>query len=324
MNEFEIIRRYFARQPVVRDDVRCGIGDDAAVLAPAADHELVVSTDMMVAGVHFPEDTAPEHIGWKALAVNLSDMAAMGAEPAWFTLNISLPHLDPVWLDAWCSGLYALATEQRVQLIGGDTTRGPLTVGIQILGQLPCGTALMRRGARAGDRIFVSGTLGDAALGLAGRQRRLRLPAEFSEYLHARLERPTPRVAIGQALRGLATACIDVSDGLAADLGHILAASGTGARIELDRLPRSAAYRAVQARVGWDPAVSHGDDYELCFTVAPERVAELPARLRTIECPVTEIGVVEPAAGLRILDRAGLPYRPAHTGFDHFGAAETE
>ncbi|HEX9626759.1 MAG TPA: thiamine-phosphate kinase [Acidiferrobacterales bacterium] len=320
MNEFEIIRRYFARQPVARGDVRVGIGDDAAVVEVPADRELVVSTDLLVAGVHFPADTAPDAIGWKALAVNLSDLAAMGAEPAWFTLNLSLPDADPDWLAGMCSGLYALAAEHDVQLIGGDTTRGPLTLGIQILGLVPRGAALTRAGARPGDRVFVSGTLGDAALGLLSRQGRLAPAPDMAPGLDARLDRPTPRLDVGRALRGLASACIDLSDGLAADLGHILEASGAGARVELERLPRSAAYRALQAQVGWDPAVSHGDDYELCFSVPPGRLDALSRRMASVGCPVTEIGVIDAGPGLRFVDESGRAYRPARAGFDHFGA----
>jgi len=322
LNEFDLIRKYFACQPLARRDVILGIGDDAAVLEVPPGQQLVISTDMLVAGVHFPESTAPEDIGHKALAVNLSDLAAMGATPAWFTLNLSLPQVDPTWLEGFCRGLFALAGTYNVQLVGGDTVRGPLTIGIQICGLLPSGQALTRAGAHPGDRIYVTGELGDAALGLLFAQGRLDLPESCRAHVIERLNRPLPRVTAGERLRGLASACIDISDGVSADLGHILEASGVGARIELRRLPVSPVYAEVIAALGWAPALARGDDYELCFTIPAEHE---PAFLRaSVDMDVTcsYIGVIETEPGLRIVDENGADYRLPAAGYDHFGADE--
>lgn len=318
MNEFEIIREYFARQPVRRADVVLGIGDDAAVLAVPAGRQLVVSTDLLVSGVHFPAATEPRAVGHKALAVNLSDLAAMGAEPAWFTLNISLPAPDADWLQDFCRGLFELARRHAVALIGGDTTRGPLTIGVQIMGFVEPGRALTRAGARPGDGIYVTGTLGDAALGLKLLQREIDLPEDYHAAVIARLNRPTPRVEAGRQLAGLASACIDVSDGLLADLGHITDASGVGARIELASLPLSLAYDPAFGQIGWEAALAGGDDYELCFTVSPEREAALRRAAARFGVACTRIGAIESEPGLRILDPQGAAYVPKLTGFDHF------
>lgn len=318
MNEFEIIRDYFAGQPLVRADVILGIGDDAAVLQIPADQQLVMSTDMLVSGVHFPESTDPESIGHKALAVNLSDLAAMGAAPAWFTLNLSLPRADPAWLEGFCKGLFALARQYAVQLVGGDTTRGPLTIGVQICGFVPHGQALTRAGAQPGDRVYVTGVLGDAAIGLRLAQATLVLPEEYQANVLDRLNRPQPRVAAGLGLRGLASACIDLSDGLAADLGHLLTASAVGARIDLRRLPVTPAYDCAFAQYGWDLALACGDDYELCFTIPPAR--ELAFRQASLQFGVscTYIGDIETEPGLRVIDEFGQPYVLKHVGYDHF------
>ncbi len=318
MNEFELIAHYFARQPVARPDVALGIGDDAAVLDVPPGQQLVVSTDMLVAGVHFPEGTDAVSIGHKALAVNLSDLAAMGATPAWYTLNLSLPQAEPVWLEGFCQGMFALAVKHDAALVGGDTTRGPLTIGIQIMGLVPHGQALKRAGARPGDRIYVTGLLGEAALGLRVAQGQLKLPDEYLANVLTQLNRPLPRVPAGLKLRGLASACIDISDGLAADLGHILAASNVGARIHLKRLPLSLAYDAVFEQVGWQAALAGGDDYELCFTIpsAQETAFRLASAQFGVAC--SYIGDIEAEAGLRIMDEQGGLYRPEQAGFDHF------
>ncbi len=318
MNEFELIRDYFANQPVRREDVVLGIGDDAALVSVPPGHELVVSTDMLVAGVHFPDATDAASIGHKALAVNLSDLAAMGADPAWFTLNLSLPQAEHAWLGEFCTGLYGLARRFQVALIGGDTTRGPLTVGIQILGLVPHGQALTRSGARPGDSICVTGYLGEAALGLQLVQGRLDLPEEYQQSVIERLNRPLPRVAAGLQLRGFVSACIDISDGLVADLGHILEASHVGAHIHLDRLPLSPAYDHARERVGWQPALAGGDDYELCFTVPPAKESELRKRAAQFGVAFHEIGRIEAEAGLRVIDEQGASYTPATAGYDHF------
>ncbi len=317
MNEFELIRTYFARQPVARRDVVLGIGDDAAILQPAPGQQLVVTTDLLVSGVHFLPDVEPASLGHKALAVNLSDLAAMGAEPAWFLLNIALPSVDEKWLAGFCDGLFALARQYNVQLVGGDTSRGPLTIAIEAHGFVPAGQALTRSGARPGDRIFVTGTLGDAGLALRHRQGRLQLAAAELLACVKRLDRPTPRIEAGLLLRAVAASAIDISDGLVADLGHILEQSRAGARVDLGRLPVSSAYRAHLHDAGWDLALANGDDYELCFTVPPEKLAALE-KIKSRFPDITEIGIIESEPGLRIFDTNGKPYVPKAAGHDHF------
>lgn len=276
--EFDLIAR-IRRRVATRGDVALGIGDDCALLAPPPGMQLAVTMDTLNAGVHFPADTAPADIGWKALAVNLSDLAAMGAQPAWCTLALSLPQADVAFVDGFCDGFFALAQQHGIALVGGDTTRGPLAVTLTAHGFVPMGAALRRDGARAGDEVWVSGTLGDAAGALAQWQ----AGRAIAPPLRARLDRPTPRVALGLALRGIASACIDVSDGLLADLAHIARASGVGAEIEVDALPASPALReafAVDAMRRLQ--ATGGDDYELCFTapaVQREAVQALAARL---------------------------------------------
>lgn len=319
MTEFELIARYFARQPIHRADVALGIGDDCALLRPAPGQELAVTTDLLVGGVHFLPDVDPAALGHKALAVNLSDLAAMGAEPAWFTLNLALPEADPDWLARFSAGLFELARRHEIALVGGDTSRGPLVVGIQACGFVPEGQALQRAGARPGDRVFVTGELGDAGLALQQRLGRLSLPAEDATTVSDRLDRPTARVAAGLALRGIASSAIDISDGLAADLGHILERSGVGARIERERVPVSAVYRRHLATAGWDLALAHGDDYELCFTVPPLQLERLRAMRDRLDCAVTEIGEIVPGQTLAIVDPAGERWAPRRLGHDHFG-----
>ena len=320
MNELEIISHYFARQPVARADVALGIGDDAAILDVPPGQQLVVSTDMLVAGVHFPENTDPVSIGHKSLAVNLSDLAAMGATPAWYTLNLSLPQAEPNWLEGFCQGMFDLARRYDVALVGGDTTRGPLTIGIQIMGFVPHGQALKRAGARPGDCIYVTGLLGEAALGLRVAQGLLKLPDEYLANVLTQFNRPMPRVPVGLRLRGLASACIDISDGLAADLSHILAASSVGARIHLQRLPLSPAYDSAFEQVGWQTALAGGDDYELCFTIPPalETAFRIASARFGVAC--SYIGDIEAEAGLRIINEQGALYQPEQAGFDHFRA----
>ncbi len=315
-NEFSLIFRWFkraARHP----ETLVAVGDDAAVLAPPADQHLVVSVDTLIEGVHFPLQTSPSAIGHKALAVNLSDMAAMGAAPAWATLAISLPGMDEMWLDEFSHGFFALMDRYDVDLIGGDTTRGGLSITVQICGFVPPGQALRRDGARPGDVLYVTGTLGDAGLGLAWLQGRVMLDQEVGERVRARLDRPTPRVEAGLALRSLATAAIDISDGLLADLQHILRASGVGARLEVASLPLSRDVSAQPNAV--DLALFSGDDYELLFTAAPAHEAELMARLRPLGVPVTRIGRIETQAGLRLLDADGRERSIVDPkGYDHF------
>ncbi|MFZ5561827.1 MAG: thiamine-phosphate kinase [Pseudomonadota bacterium] len=312
--EFELIREFFRREPADAS-VHLGIGDDAALLAVPAGQELVVSTDTLVGGRHFPEATPPFDIGWKALAVNLSDLAAMGADARWVVLALTLPASEENFLREFARGFFALAEREKVSLVGGDTTRGPLSITVTALGTLAQGSALRRGGARAGDDIHVSGTIGAAGLGL-----RLELgqwphaiTAEAREFALQRLRRPEPRLALGQALRGIATAGLDVSDGLAQDLGHLLAASGTGAALELDRLPRSQALAALAPALADILALTSGDDYELLFAAPPsarEKIAALPV-------PCTRIGTMTETPGLRLL-RAGKAVEMPVAGFTHF------
>lgn len=320
--EFELIARYFNRVTSSRRDVEKGIGDDCALLNVPDKQTLAISTDTLVAGVHFLRDIHPADLGYKALAVNLSDLAAMGADPAWLTLALTLPEIDETWLAAFSDSLFELLDYYDMQLIGGDTTRGPMSLTLGIHGLLPVGRALKRSGAKPGDWIFVTGTLGDSAAGLAllQQQHRLNDPA-MHEALIKRHLRPMPRVLQGQALRNLATAAIDISDGLLSDLGHILTASRVGARLNLDALPLSSALRdhfdAEQA-LNW--ALSGGEDYELCFTVPEVNRGALDVALGHLGVPYTCIGQIAPdAEGLTLLQH-GKPRSVNYTGFDHFDA----
>lgn len=326
LSEFDIIRRYFTAAGARRDDVAVGIGDDAAVVNVPAGQQLVLATDTLVNGVHFPEDTPAEHIGYKALAVNLSDLAAMGAEPAWATLALTAPRNDPAWLAAFADGFSELARAAGVQLIGGDTTRGPLTVTVEVHGFVPRGEAVLRGGARVGDVVYVSGTLGDAALALRRWREGLGVASQAERRIAARLHRPEPRIDAGLALRGLAHAMIDVSDGLAADLGHILAASGVGATVTIEDLPLSDAFLEVAATLHEERAaefaLTGGDDYELCFTVASAHCAEVERRLAALGCACRAIGVIDEAAGLRVRDRQGAAVMLERGGYDHFAGAQ--
>lgn len=311
MNEFELIRRYFAALAPDGEGVSLGIGDDAALLEVPAAQQLVVSTDMLVAGRHFPEATAPNDIGWKSLAVNLSDLAAMGAEARWLTLALSLPQADPSWVEAFAQGLGALARASGVALVGGDTTRGPLTVTVTAMGLVPRGTALRRDGAQPGDRVCVTGTLGDAAAGLAGAG-----TGAAASFLRQRLDRPSPRLRWGQALRGIASAAIDLSDGLLSDLGHVADASGVGAEIDAAALPASPALLSAvpEATRRWPLQASGGDDYELCLCVPPSR---LDAAHQA--CPALhEIGWITSERGVRLRLPDGKLAALDRTGFDHF------
>jgi len=320
LSEFNLIERFFAAPAVRRRDVVLGIGDDCALLKVPDGHELAVSIDALVEGVHFPLNTDPQAVGHKALAVGLSDLAAMGAEPAWATLALSLPEADESWLQGFAAGLFALAGQFSLQLVGGDTVRGPRVISLQLHGFVPEGEALRRDGAQAGDLIFVTGTLGDAGVGLEIALGQRRIAAADAEYLRQRLDRPTPRVAAGLALRTLASAAIDISDGLAADLGHILKRSGVGARIELEQLPVSAALqRAVVAtEERYRYALSSGDDYELCFTVPPGQRAAVEQACQRLDCGCTCIGVIEAEPGMRLQQADGALWQLPASGFDHF------
>ena len=329
MAEFDLIERIRVRA-MAREGVLLGIGDDAAVLHVPAGHELVVTADTLNAGVHYPLDAAPADIGWKALAVNLSDLASMGARPAWCTLSLSLPADDPAWLDGFLDGFLELADAHAVALVGGDTTRGPLSIAVTAMGWVEAGAALRRDGARIGDEVWVTGTLGDAAAALVlGGHVLLPLDgaampvveAGNAAVLRARLARPTPRVVVGRALAGLAHACVDVSDGLLADLGHICRRSGVGAEIEIAQLPASPALRAAFADDVLRAVLqaSGGDDYELCFTVAPSRAAPLRAALAQSGTAATRIGHIVAGAGVRALRADGSAWLAPRQGHVHFG-----
>ncbi|KRT55717.1 thiamine-phosphate kinase [endosymbiont of Ridgeia piscesae] len=319
LSEFDLIRRYFSDLTPLRDDVALGIGDDCALLDVPEGMELAVSIDTLVAGVHFLADVEPETLGHKALAVNLSDLAAMGAEPAWVTLALALPEVNEVWLEAFSCGFAALASRAGVSLVGGDTTRGPLTLTLQVHGFVPRGSALRRDGAQPGDRICVSGRLGDAALGLRLLQGEANLSEPERSQLIDRLQRPQPRLALGQALRGLASAAIDISDGLLADLGHILQASGVGARLQLARLPLS---DAVRRTADWGLPLAGGDDYELCFTLPPAELSRLWPLSEQLGLAISEIGEITAAPGLVCEQADATIWRPSAKGYDHFASHE--
>ena len=322
-SEFDIIRRYFTRQQPRRGDVIAGIGDDAALLQVPAGSELAVCMDTLVAGVHFPESTTAAAIGHKALAVNLSDLAAMGATPAWATLSLTLPDSASGWLDSFSKAFFCLADRYGVQLVGGDITRGPLSVTVQAHGLVPGGRALRRQGAQPGDHLYVTGTLGDAGLAL-------RTGDDVADALQQRLDYPEPRIAAGLLLRDYASAAIDISDGLLADLGHLLAAAGPGASINIDQLPRSIAFtEAIQQlgdeRQAWfhELPLSAGDDYELCFSVPEPACKPMETALSNQSIACTAIGVIEQEPGIRCHRTNGEVYQAAAEGYQHFGVTET-
>lgn len=317
MDEFELIRRHFQSLTALPADVALGIGDDAALLRTSPGEELAVTSDTLVAGRHFEEGVKPEDIGWKALAVNLSDLAAMGARPRWFLLALTLPRADQEWIEPFARGLKAMADHAGVALVGGDTTAGPLSLTITAIGTVEAGRGLRRSCAKPDDLVCVTGTLGDAALAL-----RLGLAAQSArfdadhEYLKNRLNRPTPRLSAGLNLRGLASAAIDLSDGLAGDLRHILQASWVGADLSIDKLPASEAFQRLSppaSRLSLQAA--GGDDYELCVCIPPQQLAE--AR-RKLDIPLTEIGRISREPGLRWLDARGQPQAVDLRSYQHF------
>ena len=316
MSEFDLIRRYFTR---TTPSALLGVGDDAALLQVSAGNVLAVSTDMLVCGTHFLPDTDPFMLGHKALAVNLSDMAAMGAAPRWATLAIALPEADETWLAQFSAGFFALAQQHGVELVGGDTTRGPLNLCVTIFGEVPAQQALRRSGAQVGDEIWVSGRLGDAALALAHLQGRIKLSdMEFAACASA-LHQPQPRVALGLALRGIASSAIDISDGLLADLGHILDASQAGAQLYFPALPVSHTLHSHMSRpLARQCVLSGGDDYELCFTASAARHAELSDIAARFNLPLTRIGEIVAGRGCIVHDAAGNPLNVEVGGYDHF------
>ena len=317
LSEFQIIERFFTRASGGHDSVVLGVGDDAAVLRGSAEHDLAVAVDTLVCGVHFPAELSAADIGYRALAVNLSDLAAMGATPVAATLALTLAEVDERWLQDFAEGFFVLADRYGVALIGGDTTRGPLTITVQVLGHLPPGKRLSRSGARPGDGVYLSGSTGDAAAWL-------RLYAnptpgkDDSEYLKMCFARPEPRVMLGRALLPLASAAIDVSDGLLGDLEKLARASGVGAVIELDRVPLSRALLTSFADDALELALTGGDDYELCFTMASEYERQLKATGQTPDCDVRRIGEIVAGQGVVCMD-AGGEVQIESRSFDHFG-----
>jgi thiamine-monophosphate kinase len=325
MGEFDLIARYFTR-PVRKADL--GVGDDCALLAISPGHQLATSCDMLVQGRHFFADVDPRTLGHKALAVNLSDLAACGAQPLAFTLALSLPTVDEAWLAAFADGLWALADAHGCELIGGDTTQGPLNICISVFGEVPLvqgrSQALLRSGAQVGDDLYVSGQVGDARLALEALSGRITLPASVLAGARTRLEMPTPRVALGLGLRGLASAAIDLSDGLAGDVQHLLERSQVGATVQADGLAQALAARHAHPAVQLDArqwrqlAMSGGDDYELLFTAAPQHRQAIAQVADNCHTAVQRIGHIDAEHGLRLVDAAGLALETHYTSFAHF------
>ena len=323
MGEFDLIARYFTR-PVRK--AALGVGDDCALIAPAPGMQLAVSSDMLVEGRHFFADVDPEALGHKALAVNLSDLAACGAKPLAFTLALSLPRVDEAWLAGFSRGLLALADAHGCELVGGDTTQGPLNICITVFGEVPTGQTLLRSGARPGDDIYVSGTLGDARLALEALLGHIALPAEVLARARQRLERPTPRVSLGLQLRGVASSAMDLSDGLLGDLSHILKASGVGARIDTHITSNLIAEKECLSRGNGhfgleffrQCTLAGGDDYELTFTAPPARRDAVAAASQASGTPVTRIGTVLAEPGLQLVDAQGQAVENRYASFDHF------
>lgn len=318
LSETELISRFFRSCGAQRRDVALGVGDDAALLECPPGMQLVATTDTLVAGVHFPLTVPASAIGHRSLAVNLSDLAAMGARPAWALLALTLPQADERWLEEFAAGLGSLARANEVALVGGDTTRGPLCISVQLLGHVPAGRALSRAGGRPGDLVFVSGTPGDAAAGLRLEQGQLTAPAAAAAYLRERFLLPTPRVELGERLRSYASACIDVSDGLLGDAGKLASASGCGLEIGFEELPVS---QPLAQTLGSDAArelaLTGGDDYELCFTVSPERRAQLERELIPAQWNYRRIGALRAAHGAAVV-RSGTVMEFSHSGYQHF------
>ena len=316
LSEFDLISRYFTRAP---RHTTLAVGDDAALFSVSPGCELAASTDMLVEGTHFFADVDPRALGHKALAVNLSDLAAMGAMPRWALLALALPEVDTQWLEGFSRGFFALADKHDVDLIGGDTTRGPRNICVQIMGEVRQGRALRRDGARVGDDIWVSGQLGDAAAAVAHRRGELKLAPPAVERCRLRLDWPTPRVALGLALSELARSAIDVSDGLLADLAHICERSGVGAQIGYRAIPCSADLLPLRDHpLGMRAILAGGDDYELCFTAAPERAAGIEALATTLDLALTRIGRIVEGNEVTVFDAAGRPLPVEDKGFDHF------
>ncbi len=319
LGEFDLIRRCFQRPGTVPGvAVAVGIGDDCAVLNPTPGQQWLVSSDMLVEGRHFLSTVDPARLAHKALAVNLSDLAACGATPRAFFLALALPRADVAWCDAFAQGLFALADAHGIALAGGDTTAGPLNICITVMGEAPTGQALLRSGACAGDEIWVSGQLGDARLALEVFRGTLTLPGAGFEQARRAMECPQPRVALGQALRGIASSAIDVSDGFLGDLGHVLAASAVGATVQAEALPRSALLADLPLALQRLCTLAGGDDYELVFTAPPRRRQQVQTAAQACGVAVTRVGSIDPEPGLRLRDANGLAFDAGLQSFDHF------
>ena len=319
MGEFDLIARYFTR-PARRAVL--GVGDDCALWQPQTGMQWAISTDLLVEGRHFLSTVSPQRLGHKALAVNLSDLAACGAKPLAFTLSLALTRIDEAWLKGFSEGMLALADLHQCELIGGDTTHGPLTIGITVFGEVPPGDALLRGGAQAGDDIYISGSVGDARLALEVFRGNLSVSGADFESARQRLEQPEPRVSLGMALRGIANACIDVSDGLAGDLGHILKASHTGAVLTTDWIQDSAAISTALQALPFarrlEMALAGGDDYELLFTAPPDQADAVQEAANDSDVSITCIGRITNGSGLQVLDAHGVPMSRRFASFDHF------
>jgi thiamine-monophosphate kinase len=317
-SESQLIERYFRELGASREDTVLGIGDDAALVRVPGDCELALTTDALIEGVHFLPGAPARSLGHRALAVNLSDIAAMGGSPGWALLSLNLPAADDAWLREFAAGFGALARRHRVALVGGNLSRGALSITVELAGLVPAGQALRRDGARPGDELYLSGTVGDAACGLKFLRGDAVGTPSAAAYLQHRFEYPTPRVALGQALRGIASACIDLSDGVYIDAARLLAASGCGATLEIERLPLSDALRHALGAQAWRSALGGGEDYELCFSAAPAHAAAIAALAARTGQAVTRIGALHSGSGLA-LTMAGSVMQFSPAGFDHFG-----
>jgi len=317
LSEFELIQQYFNRALKHSSGIIQGIGDDAAIVTVPSNMELVLSMDTLVQDVHFFANTRPEDVGYKALAVNLSDLAAVGAKPRWVTLSLTLPEADQAWLDKFTQGFFELANQTSVALIGGDLSRGPLSITVQAHGFLPQGKAILRNGAQLDDLIYVSGQLGDAGLALKLLDNTITIPEKNHTEVFNRLNRPCPRTELGMTLRDIATSAVDISDGLATDLGHILDASQCGAILNPEALPLSKAFNGLSTEEAWKIALTSGDDYELCFTIPADKKVVLENELQS-DIPLTCIGTIVPEAGVQWIKSDGTSFDLACSGYQHF------
>jgi len=319
ISEFDIINHYFAKRTQSRGDVVFGIGDDCALLQPPTDKQLVTTVDTLVSGIHFPENTKPQDIGWKSLAVSLSDIAAMGANPAWVSLSITLPSADPNWISSFCDGFFDLLDQYHCQLITGDITHGPLSISTFVHGFITPNKAILRSTAKEGDLIYVTGTLGDSGLALDVLNGKPTLNEKDKKFVLEKLNKPQPRVEEGKLINDYANSGIDISDGLAQDLGHILEDSGKGALLNLDAIPLSDAVKNnVEKPKALEYALKSGDDYELCFTLSPEDKEAVEKLVHKFDCGCVCIGVIESQTGLRGQQADGKIIHITQEGYQHF------